>query len=273
MRKLVRFGCNWENGTIANGVGATANFRADSIYSIACDLDLPVTLGHFEFECPGDRVTYRMGYDYWEGVPVRLETTSGTPSITVADDATAKFDLPVVGSQGLDKFGDGELTFYNENNYTGVTTIYDGTVDVWCSTGLGATGAGNETVVLSGGSLTLGPYDEGYNVLISEDFTISGPGAERDCGVLKFSGASRLTGSITLDGNATICQNECAEKGDGKITGNIALPDGADVTFVMEHYNSPEFTIDNFTTIVSGDISGTGGIIVTSCRDLPVRGP
>ncbi len=251
---------SWENGIIANGIGATATFRPDTTW-ILCNFDTPVTLGHFEFECLGNYVTYRMEDDPWQRV--QLATTSGTPSITVNDDATTDFRFPVGGSQGVDKFGVGTLQFSDGNNYTGVTTIHAGVIEAWNSDALGANGTGNETVVLNGGNLTIGPI-EALDAAVNEAVTISGPGAQNNSGALRLYGNAEFAGAITLDGDATINQNEAYQKGVGKITGNIALPDGADVTFQMEHYAAPYFTIDNFTTTVSGDISGTGGVFVTS---------
>ena len=245
----------WEDGTIANGVGATATFRPDTGY-IICTLDTPVTLGHWVFEnvVVDSSCRYRMEDDPWQRV--QLATTDGTPSITVNSYVTAMFRFPLGGSQGLDKFGAGTLDLHDNTNYTGVTTVYNGILEVWANESLGEIGVGNETIVLSGGNLTIGA-----DLTVSEAITISGIGCGNNHGALRLYGNTEFAGAITLNGDATITQDEYYDEAAGKITGNIAT-NGADLTFLMESYT--QYAIDEFTTTVSGNISGAGGVYVVS---------
>ena len=182
----------------------------------------------------------------------------------------AKFYLPLAGNQGLDKFGDGtlDLSAGEGNSFTGATNIHAGTLEAWSNNSLGATGAGNETIVHSGGNLTIGP-----EITVAEDVTISGTGSYYDSGALRLYGATQFAGSLTLSGNATITQDDYWDAVAGKITGPISLPNGADVTFEMfREYNANDYTAETFRTSASGNISGTGGVIVTGEGTLTLSG-
>ena len=257
----------WENGNIANGVDATATFRPDTSY-IRCVVDTPVTLGHLSFEKTKSYNHYVVEDDPWRRM--YLETTSGTPSITTDRSVVADFYLPLGGTQGLDKFGDGTLDFGSGegNSFTGAMNIHAGSVEVWSNNSLGATGAGNGTIVHSGSNLTIG--DE---VSVAEDVTLSGTGSDNDSGALRLYGKAELTGSLTLNGNATITQDSYWDVVAGKITGPISLPNEADVTFEMyREYNANDYTAETFRTSVSGNISGTGGVIATGEGTLTLSG-
>ena len=257
----------WENGIIANGVDATATFRAGRS-SIQCVVDTPVTLGHLAFEKTKNYNSYRVEDNSWR--KLYLETTSGTPSITTNRSVEVSFYLPIAGNQGLNKYGDGTLDLSAGEGayYTGITNIHQGTLEVWANKSLGATGAGNGTVVHSGGNLTIGG-----DTVVAEDVTISGVGSYYDTGALRLNGDAELTGSITLNGNATVSQNDYWDVAAGKISGPISLPNEANITFEMfRDYNADQFTADTYRTNVSGIISGTGGIIVTGEGTLTLSG-
>src|SRR5262245_39167652 len=87
--------------------------------------------------------------------------TTGTLTLAgagVIDTGTvnATIGAPIGGAVGLTKNGSGTLTSSGTNTYTGVTNVSTGTLLFTSTAALGATGAGNHTVVTGGASLTIG---------------------------------------------------------------------------------------------------------------------
>jgi autotransporter-associated beta strand protein len=119
---------------------------------------------------------------------------------------------PIAGSAGLSVTGQSDLFLEGNNTYTGVTEIRGSDVYVRHQNALGATGAGNETVlndssrlrldrnltvaetlVLNGGSIYLQPD---YSLVESRAVTLAGP--------IVLQAASSQIGGATPDYNATL---------------------------------------------------------------------
>jgi autotransporter-associated beta strand protein len=73
--------------------------------------------------------------------------------LTVSGDGSSTFAGPVAGAGGLVKLGDGTLELSGNNTYTGLTEVRAGQLRARTDSALGATAAGNETIVRGLGSL------------------------------------------------------------------------------------------------------------------------
>lgn len=143
---------NWAGGTIADGANNTADFntldivaQAAPFYYTGVGLDSARTIGHMIF---GDTNTASPGaweiFNALDPNPAPTLTLAGTtPSITVnplgpvptmgevdkpavADNAVIR--VPVAGTAGLTKLGDGVLTLAGANTLTGAINVNAGTL-------------------------------------------------------------------------------------------------------------------------------------------------
>ena len=102
------------------------------------------------------------------------------------------------GSSGT---GGGGILLYGTNTYTGVTNIAAGaTLVLDNAAALGATGAGNGTVVQSGGELDINAGAAGTT---AENITLSGTGVNSD-GAIRVVGSLNLSGAINLAASSSI---------------------------------------------------------------------
>ena len=86
--------------------------------------------------------------------------SEGTNTLTVAGPGNTSFTSASIisgtiaaGSNALIKTGSGILTLDGADTFTGQTTISQGIINIQNASALGATGAGNGTVVASGAAL------------------------------------------------------------------------------------------------------------------------
>jgi autotransporter-associated beta strand protein len=160
-------GGNWSNtanwastNAYANGTDAVATVSAAGTQTV--NLDTAVTLGTLAFSTG----TYTLSSS--NGSVLTLATTTGTPSIS----GTATISAALDGSQGFTyASGSRTLTLSGNNIYTGVTTLTNGNLTVRSDSALGATGAGNGTVV----SQASGQFPQLHilnNITTSEDITL-----------------------------------------------------------------------------------------------------
>ncbi len=167
---------------------------------------------------------------------------SGATIDVASSDNDLFFAASISGSDGFTKVGEGELRLTRDSDYTGQTIVADGLLAIQEGPSLGAVGAGNETIVQSGGSLELE-----YTPLFPTKFepiTLSGTGFD-GTGALIVSGSYRWQGDITLGDDATIFGTDSV---------NLYL-DGAIDT------SSHTLTIDGVQrTVIGGVVSGGGQV-------------
>lgn len=183
------------------------------------------------------------------------------------------------GTGGFTKTGNGTLVLRGTNTYTGLTTLSGGTTLLAnlanSSAALGATGAGNETVVNSGATLALGPINGGSAAgTFAELLTLNGNGFHNNGALRSFLGAngSNYSGAITL-GSASRIQADQAGTFtlSGSINVNQDLRVGG-VGFVsltgvvsgsnpITHYGVSGFRFQGTANTYSGTISSELGEI------------
>ena len=95
---------NWQNSTIASGAGVAADFSALALGSApTVTLDGARTIGDLLF---GDtNNSYGWTLNTGSGGPLTLSTTSGTPTIVVANQS-ATIGAALAGTQGFTKTGE-----------------------------------------------------------------------------------------------------------------------------------------------------------------------
>jgi autotransporter-associated beta strand protein len=148
---------NWTGGTIADGLGSTANFNTLDITSDnTVHLDGPHTLTNLIFGNTDASPSANWILDN-NGISANVLTLAGTtPTITVntlgtGKTATISAVVNDVAGAGLTKAGAGTLALSGTNTYTGGTTINAGTVTI---TNVNALGGGN--VAIGNGTLQIG---------------------------------------------------------------------------------------------------------------------
>ena len=110
---------------------------------------------------------------------------------------------------GLTKDGAGTVMLSGNNAYTGLTNIFLGTLRIQSNNALGATGAGNNTNVVSGAALELDGTSGNGALTIAEAATLNGTGISNG-GALRNSGGNNTdSGAITL-GSASQINSEVA---------------------------------------------------------------
>jgi autotransporter-associated beta strand protein len=178
--------------------------------------------------------------------------TSVTRIFTVADDGTIASDLVISGtisgtSSGIAKTGVGTMVLSGaSNNYSGLTTINEGTLKLGSAGGdtnspLGTPTTG--TIVNTGASLDL----NGFTLGKTEPLTLNGTGVSGQGALINSSTTSATySGSITLASSSSIGVN-----------GNIT------VTSIISGANALT-KVGNGTLILSGSNTFTGGLVINS---------
>jgi autotransporter-associated beta strand protein len=122
---------NWLNGTVADGTGAIADFTLDNANVDTVTMDASHNLGTLLF---GNNATVRT--NQWvlnaSGGSV-LTLAGGTPTIAVSNGVstnTALLSLPIAGTSGLTKVGNGKLVLGSANTYSGATTVSGGVLQL-----------------------------------------------------------------------------------------------------------------------------------------------
>lgn len=186
---------NWASGTIASGTGNTATFGLSFSGTNIVTLDGARTIGNITFNPVVNTGIWAIATG--SGGPLTLAVTTGTPTIDVSASKFAGISAIVSGTQGLAKSGAGQLILQGANTYTGVTTVNAGTLRVENGAGLGASGAGNHTVVVSGARVQIA-----NSGTIAESFSIAGAGTTG--AINNGLGSNTITGAVTLTAAATI---------------------------------------------------------------------
>ncbi|WP_264487239.1 beta strand repeat-containing protein [Luteolibacter arcticus] len=117
---------NWSGGVIPSGANKIANFATLNLTANATvTLDGARTIGHLAFgdTTPSHNWTLNTG----SGGPLTLDVTSGSPKITVNNQA-ATINVVLAGNDGLTKAGAGTLGLGAANTLTGPFAIEGGIV-------------------------------------------------------------------------------------------------------------------------------------------------
>lgn len=161
------------------------------------------------------------------------------------------------------------------SNYTGITTINGGRIRLTSSAGLGASGAGNETVVNDGAALDL------EDVSTAEDLGLSGSGISGQGALVGAAGNNTVTGAITLVADSTIGASAGTTLSlDGAIGGLFTLTktgpgtlrqEGDSTNFELAEEGIVE--INGLATagvgVLSGAILAGSGVITNIVSDEP----
>ncbi|WP_193760045.1 autotransporter-associated beta strand repeat-containing protein [Azorhizobium caulinodans] len=229
---------NWTNsaGTsrVVSDPSLTAIFAGTAGTVTVSAASGAVSAKGLEFDTSGYTIT---------GSELTLVNGSTMPQVNVVgSSASATISAPLAGSNGLEKIGDGALSLYGANTYTGNTTITAGTLTVGGAGSLGSgTYAGNISIA-SGTS---------FNYASSAAQTLSG----------NISGDGDLTvggtGSLTLSGNNTYTGGTTNLNGALVASGGSAIGD----TSAVLMGNSASLTISAAETI--GSLAGAGTVAIS----------
>ncbi len=108
----------------------------------------------------------------------------------------------ISGSGGVTKNGVGSLTLTAANTYTGLTSVNAGVLRMQDSSALGATGAGNETIVANGAALQL--LDAAGLTVGNETLTLNGSGVAGAGAIDVGAGDNTWNGNVVLASNSAI---------------------------------------------------------------------
>jgi len=174
-----------------------------------------------------------------------------------------------IGGAGFTKSGNGVLLLSGINTFTGNLTVAQGTLRLskYAYAVLGATGAGNDTIVASGATLDIyGAYTDNYNRV--ENLYISGTGVNNQ-GALVNTGNrcmnSGLSGTMTLLGDTLVnCQNRIDFR--GTVVGNnytLTKIGSQELAVGVEVLNCKIVVNNGYYTYMNAKALGTGDFDTT----------
>ena len=262
---------NWSGSTIADGTDATANFTFDLTVNRTVTIDGAVasrTLGTINFSDPiagegGPPPTFKQYTIAASNAgTLTLATSTGTPTLSAAT-VSHTLNLPVIGTQGLTKTGEGTVIFGQNNpNLTGPIVVNAGTLR---TNSVG--GFNNQPITVANGALA---YHNPASGVFASNYTVAGDGpTEGDLitrlGAIRFAGQSQsITGSITLTGDTGISSRGSVTATpatiSGQITGGFGLRLGR---------TSTTTSVGNGFLVLSNTANNWGG--TTTIEDGTVR--
>ena len=154
-----------------------------------------------------------------------LSATNVTAGAVLFTNSTKNYTLQgtyaITGGGGLAKSGSGTLTILNNNNYTGVTTIGGGTLQVGNGGTTGTLGTGNivdnAALVFNRGDALAAPLTVGNSISGSGSLALTGTG------VLALSGNNSYAGDTTVNAGATLRLGASNVLPSGTGKGNLVL--------------------------------------------------
>jgi autotransporter-associated beta strand protein len=179
----------------------------------------------------------------------------------------------ISGSGSLEKQGSGTITLAANNNYTGITTISSGTLQIGAGAPTGAIGPGD---VLNNGLLVI---DRSTDLVLPN--LISGVGGldKRGEGMLELAGLNSYTGPTTINGAASQGGLVVDNLANGGLPSDIGAssPDAANLhirTNGTLRYVGPAAVTDRLFTIGNAriDASGAGPIAFTGSGPIGTSG-
>lgn len=223
---------NWSTGVVPNGTSAVVSFGNNPLGAQTIGLDENVVFGTLSFgNSKGSYTlaasmadTLTLFNDGFGATISNLGTASNVIStvLDLADgpntfhiaDGRLTLDGVVTGSNGFTKTGDGWLVLRRSNTYTGETSLEDGITLVAQANNdnavLGATGAGNGTLILPGATLAFvndgsdaGSTTTGGGTLNTETVSVSGSGYLNNGAIRSYAGREQnvVGGAVTITGD------------------------------------------------------------------------
>lgn len=192
---------NWQDGNIADGTDATANFLSIPA-NRTVTADAGRTIGHMRF---GDDAG---SGDNWslDGGPVTLETSAGMPTIAsrigLENSGILSIYAELQGDDGLKYTKEtthrAEINLRKTPTYSGGTVIDGVNLNLWVDAGAPF---GSGPLSLVDGEIKTKPYTVDNAVSLDGDFTFSSSGSTYQGGIT-FTQPAVLTGNRTLTLNA-----------------------------------------------------------------------
>lgn len=209
----------WSGGVVAEGANFTASFNTELTVSRVVTLTEDLTIGNLLFQDTTPTHDWTLAQS--AAFVLTLQTTSGTPTITVNGGASrlATISANLGGNQGLTKTGTGTLVLSGNNTttggFTGTTTVSAGTLRIANSNAVGAVSIGSGAVLnVDASSVTLGSNISGSGSLTKTNsgstLTLTGNGTH--------SGGTTLTAGNLAIGTGT---------NNGLGTGTLTLGGGS----------------------------------------------
>jgi autotransporter-associated beta strand protein len=240
-----------------------------------------------------------------DGYVLQADGTEPTSSLHVngggvlwveGHDVTATISAPITGTGGIEKVGTGTLVLTGSNSYVGGTKISGGFLSVASASALGD--AGNVLTLSSGGLETTGSFTL-TGAVVLEGFGSLKPGAGETLGLSgTISGAGGLRkeglGTLVLSGTNTYAGDTVIAEGTLQVQGGAAISDASAVrieaagtlqlganegigslagsgTIDLQSYTL-QLNYSAASTVFSGSISGTGGVVMQGLGTLVLTG-
>ncbi len=205
-----------------------------------------------------------LGGDILLGAAARVNTDAGSLTLggnvtnggfllTVGGSGSTTMSGNISGGGGLTKDGSGTLVLSGASDYTGITTVSNGVLNVRNSSALG-TVAGSTTVA-SGAALEL----QGGIAVGTEGLSIVGTGVSNGGAVRNISGTNTFAGAVTMSGASRIN----SDSGTLGFTGTVSMGSsiltvgGAGATYFSGALSSGNLTVESGSVTLNGTAANT----------------
>ena len=241
---------NWNANTIATGIDQTATFNQAT--GVTVTLTSNQIIGNLAF----DTSDYTLG----GSSTLTLETSSGTPAISVGAGRIATVSATINGFAGMEKTGAGTLVLTAANTYSGETTVNAGTLDL--QTG-GETGTIRGTLSInSGATVNLNAVDAlGWAATPVSQVTINGGTLDN-----AVDGNNSYVTDYTLTGGTVSSTGGGAfnfNNGYGITTLASASPSLFSAPIYLRNNNSLPINVADGAAAVDFEVSGAIGQLLT----------
>ncbi len=285
-------GLSWYAGAnSARAAHGTFTVDADSTFTVTSELDETTATSDWDGskltkQGDGTLILSNTGNDYGDteidgGILAAKDAAAlGTGDVTIAESATlalsqGTLDNNVTGEGQIVKSGSDELIVTGDNNYSGGTTISDGTLIADHADSLG-TGA-----VANSGVLQVGEGELENTLSGSGSLVKTGTGELRLSGDNTYSGGTTITGgTLTADhadslGSGDIDNSGVLKVGEGELkntlsgTGSLVKIGTGELTLSGDNTYSGGTTIDdgvliaaNVNALSGGDVDNSGTLML-----------